>query len=144
MKKFLSFTRQLNVYGFRRIPDPDAKKGSKFCFFHPYFLRDHSDLMHLVKRRPPTFSRGKKPSELTISVPTEAEECSEEISQSPSSTQSSISSSRSVSNFFFSVPEDYPIIVQSVQENEEMLMDAIELLQDIFEKENLFEDPIGI
>ncbi len=140
VKKFLSFTRQLNVYGFRRIPDPDAKKGSKFCFFHPYFLRDHPDLLHLVKRRPPTFSRGKKPSELTVSLPAGAqdlkdlEECSEEISQSPCSAHSSISSSSLTSSIFFTVPEDYNNF--SGRENEEILIDALHLLQDIFVEES--------
>ena len=128
------------MYGFRRIPDPDTKKGSKFCFFHPYFLRDHPDMMHLVKRRPPTFSRGKKPSELTVSLPAAVQDlkdmgdCTEEIRQSPCRAHSSISSSSLTSSIFFSFPEDYSDF--SRRENEEMLIDALHLLQDIFVEES--------
>jgi len=64
--KYRSFTRQLNVYGFKRVPDP--RKKVKYGFRHTYFRRDFPDLMHFMSRRKPTFSRPKK-EEIIAALP---------------------------------------------------------------------------
>jgi hypothetical protein len=42
-----SFVRQLNMYGFHK----SRKDPSKNIFSHPFFLRGHPQLLHLVKRK---------------------------------------------------------------------------------------------
>ncbi|KAG1469149.1 hypothetical protein G6F56_003426 [Rhizopus delemar] len=62
--KFASFVRQLNIYGFQR--DTDARKSKDYkgrdkCrWYHTYFKPNRSDLFHLIRRKPPRYSRGKK------------------------------------------------------------------------------------
>lgn len=44
---FLSFARQLNFYGFRKV------KSKTYCIYHhEYFLRNRADLLSLIRRQP--------------------------------------------------------------------------------------------
>jgi hypothetical protein len=57
-KNFTSFVRQLNLYGFRKVPTngkSDPNKNMKFE--HPHFVQSKPQVMHLVQR---TCSSGKK------------------------------------------------------------------------------------
>jgi hypothetical protein len=46
--KYSSLQRQLNIYGFQRIPDGVDKN----CYYHKYFLRGHPNLLQKIKRVP--------------------------------------------------------------------------------------------
>lgn len=59
-RKFTSFTRQLNIYGFRRVR---LGLKSSLSYFHPYFQRGRKDLLFKVVRVPvksAVFSDSKK------------------------------------------------------------------------------------
>ncbi|KAF5296649.1 hypothetical protein FQR65_LT10189 [Abscondita terminalis] len=51
--KMSSFIRQLNMYGFRKIPILDSKEQDtvEFEFMHPFFRRDHPEMLLNVKRK---------------------------------------------------------------------------------------------
>ncbi|KAI9283181.1 HSF-type DNA-binding-domain-containing protein [Sporodiniella umbellata] len=90
--KFASFVRQLNIYGFQR--DTDARK-SKDCkgrdrcrWYHTYFKPNRGDLFHLIHRKPPRYSRGKRQKKET-----DAEEDSADSIERRDSTSSLSSSS---------------------------------------------------
>eukprot|EP00639_Heterosigma_akashiwo_P005052 CAMPEP_0194585832 /NCGR_PEP_ID=MMETSP0292-20121207/18022_1 /TAXON_ID=39354 /ORGANISM="Heterosigma akashiwo, Strain CCMP2393" /LENGTH=318 /DNA_ID=CAMNT_0039441425 /DNA_START=81 /DNA_END=1037 /DNA_ORIENTATION=+ len=57
--KFLSFTRQLNLYGFRKVITcgPD-----EWAYEHKCFLRDRPDLLDFVRRTLAPASKGKVPA----------------------------------------------------------------------------------
>ncbi len=47
--KFTSLSRQLNFYGWKKVPQADSK--SKHVeFYHKYFQRDRTELLHLIHR----------------------------------------------------------------------------------------------
>eukprot|EP00639_Heterosigma_akashiwo_P013777 CAMPEP_0206378756 /NCGR_PEP_ID=MMETSP0294-20121207/10928_1 /ASSEMBLY_ACC=CAM_ASM_000327 /TAXON_ID=39354 /ORGANISM="Heterosigma akashiwo, Strain CCMP2393" /LENGTH=295 /DNA_ID=CAMNT_0053827455 /DNA_START=75 /DNA_END=962 /DNA_ORIENTATION=+ len=58
-QKFLSFTRQLNLYGFRKVITcgPD-----EWAYEHKCFLRDRPDLLDFVRRTLAPASKGKVPA----------------------------------------------------------------------------------
>ncbi|KAI9486858.1 MAG: HSF-type DNA-binding-domain-containing protein [Benjaminiella poitrasii] len=62
--KFASFVRQLNIYGFRRDTDgrksKDAKGKYSCRWYHAYFNPGRRDLLHLIRRKSPRYSRTKK------------------------------------------------------------------------------------
>ncbi|KAI9100573.1 HSF-type DNA-binding-domain-containing protein [Phlyctochytrium arcticum] len=56
-KKFPSFVRQLNIYGFYRVSDarksPYVRNKEACVFSHKFFLRDRPELLAAIKRRAP-------------------------------------------------------------------------------------------
>eukprot|EP01040_Poterioochromonas_malhamensis_P005646 gene5646-6067_t len=79
-RKIRSFFRQLNVYGFVRVSDPELI--SKYAFSHPLFRRNHPHLVDRMDRRKPTFSRRMmKDDEKAMT----SEESDDALSQSSSS-----------------------------------------------------------
>lgn len=47
--RFTSFTRMLNMYGFKKIKFKDRSR----YFWHPNFKKGYKDLLHLIKRKKP-------------------------------------------------------------------------------------------
>lgn len=45
---FSSFVRQLNIYGFHKVDHPNGQ-----CFHHPYFKKDHPELLSNIHRQQP-------------------------------------------------------------------------------------------
>ena len=45
---FSSFVRQLNIYGFHKVDHPMGQ-----CFHHPYFKKDHPELLANIHRQQP-------------------------------------------------------------------------------------------
>ena len=65
-RNFTSFVRQLNLYGFRKVPvsgKADPSKNMKFE--HVHFKRDKPELMHLVSRTCPSRKKKKTASTST-------------------------------------------------------------------------------
>ncbi|OQR91341.1 hypothetical protein THRCLA_22473 [Thraustotheca clavata] len=58
---FLSFVRQLNFYGFRKCKR--EIQGTTWEFEHEAFLRDKPELMHTIRRHPPTSPKVIMPDE---------------------------------------------------------------------------------
>lgn len=55
--KFQSFSRQLNFYGFKKLPnkiirfeDNESSVGKRVRFYNPYFKRGRPDLLHRISR----------------------------------------------------------------------------------------------
>ncbi|CAO3665082.1 unnamed protein product [Rhizopus stolonifer] len=102
--KFASFVRQLNIYGFQRDTDARKSKDSKgrdACrWYHKYFKPGHRDLFHLIRRKPPRYSRtrkqrAEKPTESVLNAESE-DEVSESNEDKRRDSISSTSSSYSI------------------------------------------------
>ncbi|ORY01635.1 winged helix DNA-binding domain-containing protein [Basidiobolus meristosporus CBS 931.73] len=62
-RKFTSFTRQLNIYGFYRVSDRRRSKqefdGSTIIYSHRYFRRDQPDSLYLIQRVSGPYSQAR-------------------------------------------------------------------------------------
>lgn len=52
MKRYESFQRQLNMYGFKRLTKEGSGRESSRALYHPYFLYGRVNLSIRIKRIP--------------------------------------------------------------------------------------------
>ena len=60
---FTSFTRQLNMYGFRKM---NPRQKLMQVFYHPRFQKDQKDMLHDIQRRTQDSKKSKKADDIIL------------------------------------------------------------------------------